>query len=134
MLMMQQELADSWHLEFGAKSCTYIACHGYQDAPELRGDWKRTDVFKCLGQLLQSSGSIDACFRESIDTMWRKFHMIMSPKYRSETLRRRRIVLLNWCVLPIFLSRCSSYPFTRTRAEMINYTQLQMCIKVYALP
>ena len=68
----EAQLYDKWELKIKPSSRSCMAAAGCPDTIPLE-KWPRVDSFVLLGHILQSNGSIRACWQSTRRSMWKSF-------------------------------------------------------------
>ena len=99
---------------------------GYGELEPYSERWRTVSVFSVLGHTIQSNGSIHACFSKTISAAWRQFWAnIGGSNFRSFqlALKLRRMQSL---VFPVINFRVSRWPFTKSKARLLDRIQRKM--------
>ena len=84
------------------------------------------DTFVVLGHLLQSTGSIRACWEHGRASMWRVFWANPGAKNAQRLSVNHKLDLMQRAVLPQVFFRCSRWPPQKQIADEIDIVQRKM--------
>ena len=105
MLMECEDyLKSEWGLALKESSKEYMPVWGNDDSVWEDESWRKVTVFIALGHRVEHTGSINTCFKVSVDNAWKPFWgNIGKPSFQSFSLSIK-LLRLETLVLPIFFS------------------------------
>ena len=120
-------LLSQWNLTIKPSSRLILApLHSADTEVEAPAKYPVVQAMRVLGHILECDGSVNSCFENSVNCMWRAFYSNCAGKDASKLPRQHRLGLICKAVLPIVRSRWARWPFTTTRAQRLDAMQRKM--------
>ena len=126
-------LSRKWNLSIKHTSKLFMPVLG-NDQDHVEDDWSEVTVFPCLGHLLESSGSMRACFRATERAAWRAFWANFGKARNGPLAIATRLNLLERVVKPIFAFRATRWPFVLQHAKTLAKVQRRMIRLIVRIP
>ena len=123
-----------WKMDIKPSSRCCMVAAGCKEVPANNGRWPLKDSFLVLGHMLQSTGSIRACWSRSRASMWRAFWANPGAEVAKHVSIDRKLQLLTRAVQPQLAFRCSRWPPQRQIAAEVDKLQQKMMASMLRLP
>ena len=137
VVLFQLELEDSWGQRLKPSSMSLFACHGADlDGTEdiIDDGWSLGHEDVVLGWSFDGSGSFRFAWDSLRPKLWNAYHAQFRKPGTARAGLRRKLTVLDRCVLPVFLRAVEPWPFTRTTASNIDHLQRHMVACLYRIP
>ena len=96
------------------------------DSSPNEAKWPSTCAFTALGHTLDSSGSIQSCWRRTKASMWKAYRGNLGSASAKEIPMNSRMRLLDRAVTPVLDYRCSRWPVQRQMVREVDSLQRKM--------
>ena len=117
-----------------ASSRCCMVAHGNSAVPNDGVRWPVVESFVVLGHLVESTGSIRACWRRARGTMWKAFWANPGSNSARHLGRASNLALMSRAVLPQLSFRCSRWPPQRQIRLELDQLQQKMVASLIRLP
>jgi len=88
--------------------------------------WPVVQTMRVLGHYLQHDGSTDYCFDVTLKQCWKAFFANCMTRHSAQMPVTSRLSLLSRAVLPVLRFRWTRWPFTISRAQLLDGVQGRM--------
>ena len=104
------------------------------DQDYVDDEWSCVTVFPCLGHLLESDGSMRACFRATEGAAWRAFWASFGKARNGPLALATKLSQLDRVVKPIVSFRAARWPFVVKYAKILDKFQRRMIRLIARIP
>ena len=123
---LESYLRSEWALTVKPSSREFMPVWGADDADSQVDGWKHVKVFKALGHLLEHNGSVESCFKSTVNSAWRSFWGNVGKPVFKKFGMSIRLARIKRLVFPVVSYRFVRWPFSRTRAARLDKIQTEM--------
>ena len=120
------------HIKPTCRSCAVAS--GSTESPSNPTKFPVTSEFTVLGHILQTNGSIRACWKQTRCAMWRAFWSNSGSKDADNFNVEAKLNLLSRSVMPQMDFRSSRWPPQKQIATEIDRTQRKMTAAIVTIP
>ena len=129
---VEHRLNEDWGLHLSRDSKSYLVCKGHPDRGVEIDGWDEVQDFKGLGHIISADSSTTVCWQEARDAAWTSFWR-NSGAILNKRDTNGSLSLLKKVTRPRLEFVWTRWPFIRTRAEALDFTQRKMtalCLRV----
>ena len=130
----ESHLNMEWQMRIKPSSRCCMVAAGSLQVPADPRRWPIRDTFVVLGHILQSTGSIRACWSRSRAAMWKSFWANPGAETAKCLSIPCKLVLLTRAVQTQISFRCSRWPPQRQIAQEVDTLQQKMTASMLRLP
>ena len=130
----ETQLEQRWHMSIKAASRCCMVAQGNVQVPRDVGRWPVVNTFAVLGHLIESTGSIRACWTRARSAMWKAFWANPGSNAARHLSRASNLALMSRAVLPQLNFRCSRWPPQKQVRLEVDQLQQKMTASLVRLP